>query len=215
MKMNDQIVELELCGTALATRAGAKVLEEQDMNRVARLCCVAYIITLLPAAVQAQGRTPRTDSAAVGGEAGLFLPRADDLKSGLDLFGFYEYYLAPRTSLRLGLEWMHPDYDEDRDPDASVRMIRIGGDMVYNWEGGTIHPFAGAGLGVYIIQPRNNGQNEGDSESKFGGSLFGGLEFFTNRTTSVKAEARYHVVPNVNGFNPDGLSLTVGLKKYF
>jgi hypothetical protein len=90
MRMRDQMVELELCGTALATRTGAKVLQERDMNRIARVCCVAYIITLLPALVQAQGRTPRTDSAAIGGEAGLFLPRADDLASGLDLFGSYE-----------------------------------------------------------------------------------------------------------------------------
>jgi opacity protein-like surface antigen len=185
------------------------------MNRAARLCCLFYIIILLPSLVQAQGRTPTADSAAAGGEVGLFFPRANDLESGLDLFGFYEYYFAPRTSIRLGLEWMNPEYDEDRDPDASVRTIRIGGDLVYNWEGGAIHPFAGAGLGVYIIQPRNNGRNEGDSESKFGGSLFGGLEFFTNRTTTIKVEGRYHLVPNVNGFDPDGVALTVGLKKYF
>lgn len=43
------MVELELCGTALATRTGVKVLRERDMNRVARLCGVVYIITLLRA----------------------------------------------------------------------------------------------------------------------------------------------------------------------
>jgi hypothetical protein len=31
----------------------------------------------------------------------------------------------------------------------------------------------------------------------------------------VKAEARWHVVQNVRGLNPDGLALTIGLKKYF
>ncbi len=185
------------------------------MNRVINICLLAYIGIIVPALAHGQSRTPTADSAAIGGDVGLFLPGADDLTAGLDLFGFYEYYTAPRTSVRLGMEWMNPQYDEDRDPDASVRFIRIGGDVVYNWEGGAIHPFAGAGLGIYILQQRNNGQNEGDAETKFGGNVFGGLEFFTNRTTSVKAEARYHAVLNANGFNPDGLSLTVGLKKYF
>lgn len=185
------------------------------MNRLVRICCLAYIITLLPVLAQAQGRTPTTDSAAIGGDVGLFLPAAEDLNAGLNLFGFYEYYTAPRTSFRFGVEWMNPEYDEDRDPDASVRTIRIGGDFIYNWERGAIHPFAGAGLGIYVVQPRNGGRNEGDSDANLGASFFGGVEFFTSRTMAVKAEGRYHVVTNANGFNPDGLSLTVGLKKYF
>lgn len=84
-----------------------------------------------------------------------------------------------------------------------------------NWEGGTIHPFVGAGLGVYFIQERDNGQNFGDSHTKLGGNIFGGLEFFTSDTVSVKGEARYHIIDNINGLNPDGLVLTIGLKKYF
>jgi hypothetical protein len=34
----------------------------------------------------------------------------------------------------------------------------------------------------------------------------------------VKGEASYHLISNVDGFgpgNPDGLKLTIGLKKYF
>ena len=185
------------------------------MKRFVGNCLVGCLIMLFPAAGQAQSRTPAADSAAIGGDVGLFFPKADDLKAGLDLFGFYEYYPAPRTSFRLGLEWMNPQYDEDRDPDASVRVIRVGGDFVYNWERGAIHPFAGGGLGIYVLQPRNNGRNEGDSETKFGASMFGGLEYFTSRTMAVKAEGRYHLVSDADGFDPDGLSLTVGLKKYF
>ena len=185
------------------------------MKRVVRICFVAYIITLLPVLAAAQGRTPTTGSAAVGGDIGLFLPRADDLKSGLDVSGFYEYYFQPRISLRLGLGWMNPEYDDDRDPDASVRFIRIGGDVIYNWERGSIHPFAGAGAGVYILQQKNNGENVGDSEGQFGINFLGGAEFFMNRTTAIKAEGRYHAVADAGGFNPDGLSLTIGLKKYF
>jgi len=31
----------------------------------------------------------------------------------------------------------------------------------------------------------------------------------------VKGEASYHVVSKINGFNPSGLALTVGVKSYF
>jgi hypothetical protein len=166
--------------------------------------------------VQAQGRVPRTDSAAIGGDVGIFMPRSDELNPGLSLDGYYEYYFAPRTSIRLGLGWTNPEFE--RDPDANLRHIRVGGDLIYNWEGGTIHPFVGAGLGLYILQPRADGNQLFDSESKLGGVLLGGFEFFTGQTTAVKAEASYHLISNVDNFgpqNPDGLKLSVGLKKYF
>jgi hypothetical protein len=185
------------------------------MARFFKFSLIAIAVLLIPENAQAQRRTPATDSAAIGGEVGLFFPRDHQFDSGIDLSGFYEYYMSPRTSLRLGLGWMNPQYDEDRDPDASVRNLRIGGDVVHNWEGGAIHPFAGAGLSVYILQQRNNGGNDGDAETKFGGNLFGGVELFTNRTTSVKGEVRYHVITDSRGFDPDGLALTIGLKKYF
>ncbi|MBA3297132.1 MAG: porin family protein [Acidobacteria bacterium] len=172
---------------------------------------LALAITLAPALAQAQ--TPQTDSAAVGGDVGLFFPKSDALKSGLALDGFYEYYLSPRTSIRLGVGFMNPKIK--RDEDDSMRYIRVGGDLVYNWEGGGVHPFVGAGVGAYFLQEKDNGDNFGDQETKIGGNVFGGAEFFTSNTLSVKAEAKYHLISNLGAFNPDGLSLTVGLKKYF
>ena len=59
------------------------------------------------------------------------------------------------------------------------------------------------------------GESIGDSETKFGGTIFGGVEYFTSNTVSLKGEARYHLVANSGAYNPDGLSLTIGLKKYF
>jgi hypothetical protein len=177
---------------------------------------VALALVAVPSMVQAQGRIPATDSAAVGGDVGLFMPRGDGLEPALSLDGFYEYYFDPRTSIRLGLGWTSPEFD--REPDSSLRHVRIGGDLIYNWEGGTIHPFAGAGLGVYILQFREDGDDIGDAEAKFGGVLLAGLEFFTGRTTAVKAEASYHLIANTDHFgqlNPDGFKLSVGLKKYF
>lgn len=183
------------------------------MKTSVRLSIIAALLSLIPVMAEAQGRTPRTDSAAVGVDVGVFRPSEDALKPALSLDGFYEYYLSPRTSLRLGAGWTEPEFDFE--PDESLRYIRVGGDLIYNWERGAIHPFVGAGLGIYILQPRENGNDRADSESKLGGVLLGGLEFFTSNTVSVKGEASYHIISDVNGFSPNGLKLTIGLKKYF
>lgn len=177
---------------------------------------IAAVLSLVPVMAEAQGRTPRTDSAAVGVDVGVFRPTEDALKPALSLDGFYEYYLSPRTSLRLGAGWTAPEYEFESD--ESLRYVRVGGDLIYNWEGGPIHPFVGAGLGVYIMQPSEDGNDTAESESKLGGVLLGGLEFFTSDTVAVKGEISYHLISNVENFgphNPDGLKLTIGLKKYF
>ena len=173
---------------------------------------LSAIVVLAPSAA-AQPRTPATDSAAIGGDIGIFLPRDERLDSGLSLEGFYEYYFSARTSMRVGFGWAEPGLD--REEEDSLRILRIPFDVVHNWEGGAIHPFVGAGLGIYFLQERDNGRDVGDLATKLGATLFGGAEFFSSRTTSVKAEARYHIIDGVRGIEPDGLSLTIGLKKYF
>lgn len=178
-----------------------------------QFCAVLAIVLAVPSLALAQRRVPATESAAIGADVGLFLPREEALDMGPALEGFYEYYFAPRTSVRVGLGWANPEFD--REEEDSLRYVRIATDVVYNWEGGAIHPFVGAGLGVYFLQLRDNGRNSGDSESKLGGTVFGGLEFFTTRSVSVKAEARYHLISDLDSLNPDGLALTIGIKKYF
>jgi len=177
--------------------------------------CGLALTLALPTAAAAQARMPHEGASAVGGEVGIFLPKEDALTKGPVVEGFYEYYLSARDSLRVGVGWMNPKWEaEDSD---SLRQIRIGADLVRNWEGGAVHPYLGAGLGAYMLQFRDNGENLGDSETKFGGNVFGGVEYFTSNTFSVKGEARYHVVSKTNAFelNPSGLSLTFGVKGYF
>lgn len=188
----------------------------QVMTTFFKIPLIVMAVALLPTMAEAQRRVPRTDSAAVGGDVGLFRPSDDALKPSISLDGFYEYYLSPRTSVRLGVGWTNPEYDVE--PDQTLRYVRVGGDVIYNWEGGAIHPFVGAGLGLYVLQPRENGNSVADSESKLGGVLLGGLEFFTSDTVSIKGEASYHLISNVDRFgpaNPDGLKLSIGVKKYF
>lgn len=172
---------------------------------------LVVLLTLVPAMAAAQ--TPRAESGAVGGDVGWFFPADDGMKGGATLEGFYEYYLTARTSVRLGLGWGRPKVKADEED--SIRFFRVAGDVVYNWERGNVHPFAGAGVGIYFLQASDNGESVGDSETKFGGTIFGGAELFTSNTVSVKGEARYHLVANAGAYNPDGLSLTIGIKKYF
>ena len=41
------------------------------------------------------------------------------------------------------------------------------------------------------------------------------VEYFLNRAWTVKGEGRYQWVDDRRGVNPDGLALTIGLKRYF
>jgi hypothetical protein len=182
------------------------------MRRPLQHCTLIACLLLAPAAASAQ-RVPATDSGAIGGDVGVFLPSSDELDSSLTLEGFYEYYFTPRGSVRLGLGWMNPSFT--RGSDDHLRTIRIAVDGVYNWEGGAVHPFVGAGLGIYFLQPTDNGESVQDSETKTGATLFGGIEYFTGRTTSIKAEGKYHLVADAFGLETDGFSLMIGLKKYF
>ncbi len=181
-------------------------------TKVAPYFILMAALVALPSVALAQ-RVPATDSGAIGGEVGLFIPRSDALSPGPTLEGFYEYYFSPRQSVRLGLGWARPKYDADER--WKLRYLRVPIDIVYNWERGAVHPFVGAGLGIYFLQDTFDGENRGDSETKLGGTLFGGVELFTTRTAAVKIEGRYHAVSDVRGLDPDGLALSVGLKKYF
>lgn len=180
----------------------------------ARLLTWGLAIVLgIPAFASAQGRMPHKGAGAVGADVGVFLPKEHQLTTGPVIEGFYEYYLTARDSLRVGAGWLNPKFERERAD--SLRQIRIAVDLVHNWEGGAVHPFVGAGLGTYFLQERDNGNNFGDSETKLGGTVFAGAEFFTSNTFAVKGEARYHIVQKVRGFNPSGLALTIGVKSYF
>jgi hypothetical protein len=181
------------------------------MTTLIKHSILTLALLAVPGTVSAQ-RVPHADSAAVGGDVGVFIPRDDALKWGPALEGFYDYYFSARNSVRIGLGWMKPRFDPSEQD--SVRYLRVPVDVVHNWEGGAVHPFVGAGLGVYFLQRQHSGDNVGESETKLGGTLFGGVEFFTDRTVSFKIEGRYHAVRRAS-IEPDGLSLTVGLKKYF
>jgi hypothetical protein len=160
----------------------------------------------------AQPRVPDTGMWAVGGDVGALLPTEDAFDNTLDLQGFAEYYLTPRTGIRMGLGWADPSFGESN---RSVRTVRLTADVTYNWEGGQTHPFVGFGLGLFLLQPKIGDSEVGDSAKEAGANLFGGIEYFTSRTVSIKAEGRFQVVGADRTPDLHGLTMSIGLKKYF
>ena len=125
-----------------------------------------------------------------------------------------EYYVTPRVSLRTSFGLTDPGHRTEAAD--SLRQVPLRLDVNYNWEGGRWHPFVGAGVGAYFLQFKDNDQPFGDSETKAGFNLGGGMEYFFNRTLAFKGEGRYHILGKAQGGqDPSGLALTAGLKTYF
>ena len=97
----------------------------------------------------------------------------------------------------------------------SLRQVRIGADVLYNWERGKWHPFVGGGINTHALRLKDNGVRLGDSENQLGVSGLGGVEYFFRRRTSLKFEGRALFIDDVFGLDPGGFSGTAGVKWYF
>jgi opacity protein-like surface antigen len=182
------------------------------MKNRAYAVLVASALMLGPVTAAAQERAPHRGSTAVGFDAGLLVPKDDQLATGPVLNALFEYYLTARVSARTGFGFANPDYPGNN----SLRQVPLRGDINYNWEGGAWHPFVGTGIGAYFVQRENNDQAFGGQETKFGWNFGGGVEYFFTRRSAIKGEGRYHMVEKTTtGFDPSGLALTIGLKTYF
>jgi opacity protein-like surface antigen len=169
---------------------------------------------VFPSVAAAQERAPHAGSTAVGVDVGTFFPAEAQLDNALIVNALLEYYLTPRVSLRTDFGLTNPGFT--RESTDSLRQIPLRVDVNYNWEGGKWHPFVGAGVGAYFLQFKDNGEALGQSETKPGVNVGGGVEYFTGRTVSLKGEARYHAIGHTRaGEDPSGLVLTGGLKKYW
>jgi outer membrane protein with beta-barrel domain len=166
----------------------------------------------------ARASMPAAGTWAVGGSLGVSLPADPSLDTGLDVAGTIEGYLTPRVSVRgqLGGAWWDIT---GRHFTGTVKPLYLDGNVVYNWEGGALHPYVTAGVGMYKYRSTESGVVDG-SDTKAGFNLGGGLEYFFTRDATVTGEALYH---KVGAFNTplavftDGSfwSLSIGLKKYF
>jgi hypothetical protein len=181
------------------------------MTNTARLLSSIALLLFLTATAQAQ--TPAGSSLALGADVGVVLPD-EEFENAVTVDGFGEFYVTPRVGIRTMLAWASPGV-ENRTEDH-FRELKLLFNVVYNWEGGKIHPFVTAGAGAYFVRLKREDRGDPDGETRGGINLGGGLEYFIDGRTSVKGEARWDVVSHPPG-QPDatGLSLTIGLKRYF
>ena len=158
-------------------------------------------------------RVPDSGTVAAGVDAGVLLP-GDGLEPAPIVNGFLEYYVTPRAGVRGTMGWASPAFE--RNDEDSQRQIKLALDLLYNWEYGKVHPFVSGGGGVWFLQEKDNGEDFGDGETA-GGLTFGaGLDYFITRSAAMKFEGRYDWVAVDDGRpDPSGLSLTVGVKKFF
>jgi hypothetical protein len=184
------------------------------MRSVRNHYIAATLLLILPTAALAQSRVPHEGSMAAGAEAGFYAPADDALDATPIVGGFFEYYFTPRVSVRPSVMFLDPGFDIG-DPEDSVRHVRFGGDVIYNWERGEWHPFVGGGLSIHSLRLKDNGRGFGDSENELGVSGLGGVEYFFRDRVSLKFEGRAQFVDDAFGFDAGGFSGTVGVKWYF
>jgi len=167
----------------------------------------------VPSLASAQPRQPADGSVAVGGAVGAFLPSDDAFETAPYFEGQVQFQFTPRVGVRFGVGLTDTDFE--REAGDSLQQIRLGADLLYNWERGAWHPYVGAGVSAHLLQFKDNGHDIGDGESKLGGAVLGGVEYFFTRDAAFGGEARYQVVDDIDGVGPSGLLVAVGVKKYF
>lgn len=177
-----------------------------------RILPATFALVLVPVLAAAQP-VPDEGQVALGAEIGLFLPSDEQLEPGILGGGLIEFYVSPRVGVRFSVMSTRNEYERGNDDEE--RQIRFGGDIIYNWEFGAVHPFVGAGIGYHLLRFYDDGDNVGPNDSEVGAQILGGAEFFLNRQWTVKAEGRYQWVGDRPLVDPDGLGLTIGLKRYF
>jgi hypothetical protein len=183
---------------------------------------LVLVIGVTPAAAQrrasASARTPAADMWAVGGSIGPTTPSDASLDRGVDFAGNVERYLTPRVSIRGQLGGAHWDVI-GRGFTGRVQPLYVDGNVVYNWEGGVIHPYVTGGVGVYRFGSSLGALAE-SNDTHLGVDGGGGAEYFVTKMTAVTAELLYHKVDAFSSpltvFNAGSFwSFGVGGKVYF
>ena len=185
------------------------------------LAAATLILHATPAAAQRRTapapRIPAAGMWAGGGSIGAAAPADAALQNGLDVAGNLERFFTPRVSVRgqLGASWWDI---QGHSFTGTVKPMFATGNVVYNWEGGAIHPFVTGGVGMYRYRSEI-GAGPDTSDTKAGVNLGGGIEYFLTKRATVTGEALYHKTGAFNTrvatFNDGSFwTLALGLKAY-
>ena len=178
------------------------------MKRIPGTCLIVVLLMLL-SPIAALAATPSTapleGDMAVSFNAGAAKAFDNDFEDVEPVFtGTFEYYTSPRVSWRGLLGVM--SFDADFPGDPSVDITFLNANIVYNWEGGRIHPYVTGGIGVYNKDGSSNLPSEFD-ETVFGLNGGGGIEWFLGSRWGLKFEGIFH---GLTGENPNTALLATG-----
>jgi len=173
----------------------------------------AALTILIAIPLLASAQTPTTHQVAAGIDVGVLFPD-DEFENAFTFDGTGEYYFTPRVSGRLLAGWASPGVQNQTED--HFRQFKLLFNVVYNWEGGKIHPFVTGGAGAYWVRLKREGHPDPDGETRGGINFGGGIEYFITRLTTIKPEIRWDIVSHPTDL-PDatGFTLSIGLKKYF
>ena len=170
----------------------------------------------VPRVSQAQATSPGENAVAVGGDVGFLATNYGETSGTVD--AYVEYYYTARASVRGLYDWSQMDFEAARE--RSLRRQHLLLNFVYNWEVGRFRPFVTIGGGAYFLQRREGGQSVGESVSKPGGNVGGGIEYDL-RTFAIKTEMNVQILteeerfPELNGKTLSGFTWTFGVKVPF
>lgn len=143
---------------------------------------------------------------AFGIAAGLSEPFASSYGAGWAMDGSFDYYVSNRIGLRGSAGYTHSSTDLD----GSFSTGSFLASAVYPFDLGSVHPFARAGIGLYVVSPP-----EGGSPVRVGAHFGGGAEWFFKRRVSLTGEALFHLLGSVAGRSASSFTLTAGVRYYF
>lgn len=152
--------------------------------------------------------TPEKGHVAVSGVLGVVAPFESDYELGFHLEGAMDYYFERRISGRGTVGYYRGGADLPGDPSVGIGYLLASG--VYNWELGSVHPYALAGAGLYAVNPAYGG-----STARVGAHAGGGADFFLTRRTAIAAEGVFHFVGKVEGQKQSFFAFHAGVRYFF
>src|SRR5262245_45367650 len=137
-------------------------------------------------------QAPKAGDMAVSANLG-FSHSFDDNFEGVEplLTGTFEYYTTPRVSWRGLLGFT--SFDADNPSDAEVEHTFINGNVLYNWEGGWVHPYVTGGVGFYMKDASNSFPPDVEDD-ELGLNFGGGVDWFLGERWALKFEGTIHIL---------------------
>jgi outer membrane protein W len=179
----------------------------------AALAVVAAALCFSPSTAQAQ----MGQSSAVGGlRIGTFIPvdsttRQNYGNSMWDL-GLDYTFQQTGTSIR---DFVSVDYIQASKDSNNFQLIPItvGQQMLGAAHSDGVRPYAGYGVGAYILKVKNPGNTAFADQTNANGTQFGGyLDTGLDINNTMFVDARYSIAGSLKTVNMDGFTLTAGVR---